>query len=459
MDCETSAFSSGSLVPPGPSTSSRTRGEPTASVSPISPPSHCDGSVDGGGDVDRRLVRHHGGEDHVLLHGIADLDVPFDEFGLGDALADIGELDGEGAHHQPSITRFSAPPMRAWTRKIVPLLGVRIGRVPAAHPQNRGFEVIEAGIGDNRNELGAEARGQRRLVDDDAAAGLLHRGGDQVEVERHQRAKVEDLRVDADRLCRRFGDMHHRPIGDHGDGRALAAHDALAERDGIAALRHLAERVLRPRRDRLVVVAVERPVIEALRLEEDHRVVVLDRRDQQALGIVGIGGDDGLQTGDMGEQRFGRLRMRLAAEDAAAGGHPHDERAGEVAGGPVTQSRSLRDDLVVGGIDVVGELDLDHRPQAVGGHADRRADDAAFVDRRVEAAALAEPFLQTRRAAEYAAEIADILAENDDAVVLGHLDRMRIADRLDHCHTRHGRLRDLGQEGMSDLILRLPCAE
>ena len=89
----------------------------------------------------------------------------------------------------------------------------------------------------------------------------------------------------------------------------------------------------------------------------------------------------------MGEQRLRALAVGLAAEDAAAGRHAHDDRAGELAVGAIAQPRRLRDDLVVGRIDVVGELDLDAGPQAIGRHADRRADDAEFADRRVEAAA------------------------------------------------------------------------
>ena len=60
-------------------------------------------------------------------------------------------------------------------------------------------------------------------------------------------------------------------------------------------------------------------------------------------------------------------------------------RRDELAVGAVAQARRLRHDLVVGRIHVVGELDLDARPQPVGGHADGGADDARFVDRRVEA--------------------------------------------------------------------------
>jgi hypothetical protein len=50
-------------------------------------------------------------------------------------------------------------------------------------------------------------------------------------------------------------------------------------------------------------------------------------------------------------------------------------------------ARRFRDDLVIGRVHVVGELDLDAGAQAIGGHADRGADDAELVDRRIEAAA------------------------------------------------------------------------
>ena len=115
----------------------------------------------------------------------------------------------------------------------------------------------------------------------------------------------------------------------------------------------------------------------------------------------------------MGEQRLRALRVRLPAEDAAAGGHADGERCGEVAGRAMAQPGRLRHDLVVGRVHVVGELDLHARPQAVGRHADRDADDAGLADRRVEAAVRAEALLQPVGAAEHATEVADVLAEHD----------------------------------------------
>ena len=97
------------------------------------------------------------------------------------------------------------------------------------------------------------------------------------------------------------------------------------------AFRHLAEFVLGPGRDRPVMMAVEGAVVEALRLEEHHRVGIFDRGNQQALGIVGIGGHDDFQAADMGKQSLRALAMRLPAENTAAGRHAQHDRAGEVA--------------------------------------------------------------------------------------------------------------------------------
>src|SRR3546814_6370398 len=68
---------------------------------------------------------------------------------------------------------------------------------------------------------------------------------------------------------------------------------------------------------------------------------------------------------------------------------------------------------------------------------DRRAENAAFGDRRVEYAGLAIFLLQTGRGAEHAAEIADVLAEDHDIVVALHHHIHRRVQGLDHVHGRH----------------------
>src|SRR5436190_2492726 len=323
-------------------------------------------------------------------------------------------------------------------REIVPFLGVRIGRVPAGDAHHGCLEMVEAILLHQRTELGAEPRGQRRLMDDDASSRLLDGGGNRLEVVRNERAQIDDLRVDAGLPGSGFGNEDHGAVGEHRHCRALAANGGLAEGNRVVAVRNLALGMARPRRHRPIVMAVERAVVEPLGLEKNHRIVVLDRGNQQALGVVRVRRHDGFQARDMGEQRLRALAVRLAAEDPAAGRHAHDQRCGELAIGPITQSCRLRHDLVVGRIHVVGELDFDARPQPVGRHADRGADDAQLADRRIEASTGAELLLQSLGAAEHAAEIADILAEHDDALVALHGDLEGVADRLDHGPARHG---------------------
>jgi hypothetical protein len=170
------------------------------------------------------------------------------------------------------------------------------------------------------------------------------------------------------------------------------------------------------------VPAVEGAVVEALGLEEDDRIVVLDGGGQQALGVIGVGRNDDLQARDVGEQAFRRLAVGLAAEDAAAVGAADRDRRGELTARAVAHLGRFGDDLVIGRIDVVGELDLDDGAQAVGAHADGGGDDAAFADRGVEAAGQAVLLLQLVGDAEDAAEIARVLAEDEDVGVLFHLD-------------------------------------
>src|SRR5690606_29822946 len=87
----------------------------------------------------------------------------------------------------------AAYPCRA--REVVPFLRVRVGRVPTGHPDDRRLQMIETGLLDQRRQFRAEAGGQRRLVHDDTASRLLHRGLDRLQVQRHQRAQIDHLRI------------------------------------------------------------------------------------------------------------------------------------------------------------------------------------------------------------------------------------------------------------------------
>src|ERR1700741_1868877 len=54
--------------------------------------------------------------------------------------------------------------------EIFPLEDVRVGGVPAGDPRDRRLEVVETVLLHEGGQLGAEAAGPRRLVDDHAAA-------------------------------------------------------------------------------------------------------------------------------------------------------------------------------------------------------------------------------------------------------------------------------------------------
>ena len=85
--------------------------------------------------------------------------------------------------------------------------------------------------------------------------------------------------------------------------------------------------------------------------------------------------------------------------------------------GAVAHLGHVRGDLLERRVGEGVELHLDDRPEAAHGHADREADDAGLGQRRVEAALLAEVAGQPVGDAEDAAERADVLAEDEHALV------------------------------------------
>ncbi len=185
-------------------------------------------------------------------------------------------------------------------------------------------------------------------------------------------------------------------------------------------------------------IAVEGPVVEPLGLEEDHRIIILDARDQQALGIVRIRRHHHFDAADVSKNPFRTLRMRLPAADAAAAGRANGHRCEELAGAAIADARQFAADLIEARIDVVRELNLGDRAQSVHAHADRGGDDAALGDGGVDDAVFAVLALQPFRGAKYAAEITDVLAhEHHRRIPLQHDVHGRIQG-LDHVHVGHG---------------------
>ena len=126
---------------------------------------------------------------------------------------------------------------------------------------------------------------------------------------------------------------------------------------------------------------------------------------------------------------FDGLRVVKGAVDATAPGHADHQRHAEVAVRPVTHASGLGDDLVEGRMDEVGELDLRNGEHAVERHADRDADDAGLGERRVDHPLLAELVEESQGDAEDAAARPDVLAQDDDPIVGGHLVVQSVVDR------------------------------
>src|SRR3954447_20013580 len=123
-------------------------------------------------------------------------------------------------------------------------LGVRHRQIGARHAADRGVEPVEGLLLDERGEVRADAAVRPALLDDHAAVGLADAGQDRVEVERAQRARVDDLGLDAVLGAERLGsllrgDRHPRDADDRQVG-ALAPDHGLPEVDDVVALGDLA---------------------------------------------------------------------------------------------------------------------------------------------------------------------------------------------------------------------------
>jgi hypothetical protein len=110
----------------------------------------------------------------------------------------------------------------------------------------------------------------------------------------------------------------------------------------------------------------------------------------------------------------------LDRADAAPERDPDDHRHLGAALGAVAHLRDLADDLVVRRVDEAVELDLDDGTVAAQRHADRGADDAGLRQRAVDDTVLAEVLLQAVGDPEDAAELADVLAHDEDLGVVLH---------------------------------------
>jgi hypothetical protein len=296
-------------------------------------------------------------------------------------------------------------------------------REARADALDRRVQVVEGAVLDHGGELGAVATARDRLVGGDGAGRLLHGLDDRLLVERLQRARIDHLDGDAVLLgvLGRLQRLVHEPAdGDHGHVGALAQDARLAERDLLDLLRHLA------------LERVQEPV-----LEEDDRVRVVDRRQQQAADVLGRGRVDDLQSGHVDEPRLELLRVLRARRPAGAALRADRQRHLQLPTAHRPVLRRLVDELLHREREEVLVHDLDDRVHALHGGADPRADDRHLGDRRVAHALRAELGEHALGHAHGAAHLGDVLAHHEHRVVAAHRLRERAADRLAVGQLRH----------------------
>src|SRR4051812_28665502 len=341
--------------------SMRINGDPTASTSPMSPPSDVTMPATGEGSstVALSVITSTITWSSAMVSPAATCHSTIS------ASAIPSPTSGSLTTYSLTSRRHHALQRRAdacRAGEVVPLLGMGIRSVPPGDPLDRRLELVEAQLLHGCRQLCPEPTGACCLVDDNAAAGLANGLLDRVGVEWQQRAQIDDLGIDPGLVRRGLGDVHHGAVRQHGHVVAGAPYCGFAELDLVIPVGNVAQRVAGPRHHRVVVVPVEGAVVDPLRLEEDDGIVVFDRGDQQALGVVRIRGQDGRQSAYMCEQALRALTVRLATVDAAAARHTDGDRHGELGARSVAQAGRLGDQLVEARIHVVGELDLDDGP-------------------------------------------------------------------------------------------------
>ena len=88
-------------------------------------------------------------------------------------------------------------------------------------------------------------------------------------------------------------------------------------------------------------------------------------------------------------------------------------------------------------VDEVRELDLRDGPQPAHREPHGHARDHGLGHRHVDDALRAEPVVQPFGGAKHAAELSDVLAEHDHALVARHLVTERLAHGFDHGEVAH----------------------
>ncbi len=255
---------------------------------------------------------------------------------------------------------------------------------------------------------------------DHGPSGAAHRLGHGLDIERHERAQIDDLGAHPLLLKRRRcgqGVVHAAPVADEGDVGARPLDIGATERNRESGIDW----------DRALLA------LQADRLDEQAGILVEDRGGQQAFAVTGGRRDDDFHPGDVHEPGLECLRVRrTGAESGVHLGADGDGR-GRSACGHEAELGGVVDDLVRGDADEVHDHDLGHRKQAVDRRTDRGTDDRGLRDRGVQHPVVAVLGRQPRGRAGRAG-VGDVLTEQEHPFVGFQRLVEREVQRLAHRH-------------------------
>src|SRR5712664_471132 len=258
------------------------------------------------------------------------------------------------------------------------------GHVSLSHALHRRVEVVERVALNEIHDLRTDSGVWPPFLDDDRAVGLLDRFENRGFVQRAEGSQVEHLSGHV-----LLGELIGRLLG-NGEGLGVAD-----ERD----IGPLALDVRTSDRDNVLAVGdVALQIVQHLALEHDDRIVVADRGLEEPLGIGRRRWRDDLETGDVREPAFPRLRvLRGELECGAVRAAEHD-RQGHLPARHVQHLGGGIHDLVERQDREIPRHELDDwaQPAHRGTHAD--PGEPQLGDRRVDdtfgAELLQQPLIQ-----------------------------------------------------------------
>ncbi len=277
----------------------------------------------------------------------------------------------------------------------------------ARQTNRRCIELVETLLGDQGDQLSADATGLHALFNDHHPVGLGDGALDGLHVEGLEADQIDQFRVIAllhQLLHSRLAVVTHAGVGEQGDVLALPHHLGFVEGEGVLPFRQFFAEV-----------------VEEHVLKKEHRVVVANGRLHQPLGVGGGAASHDLDprhSVEVGLQALAVLGSELTAHTTRTAHHGGD---GEVAAAGVAQHPHVVGDLVEGQQQKAHVHAFHDRAQPCHGGTNSHAREAVFSNRGIEHAQLAVFLVEILGDLVGAAVMADVLPHHTNVSIAGHL--------------------------------------